>query len=165
METVSLKSRAIRLLARREHSRAELRRKLLGSSRDADVAASVDAVLDVLETENWLSDRRFAELFVRSRAERLGGARLARELFEKGVDRDVANDLLEPLRAAELDRAYALWRRRFGNPPLDRAERGRHGRFLIQRGFSPAIVRQVFDRAIGHERTADCHGDCPSSLS
>jgi regulatory protein len=158
VKTASLKSRAIRLLARREHSRAELRRKLLGAARDAEVAASVDAVLDVLETENWLSDRRFAELFVRSRAERLGGARLARELFEKGVDRDVANDLLEPLRAAELDRAYALWLGRFGNPPIDRAERGRHGRFLIQRGFSPAIVLQVFDRAVRHESAPDCHG-------
>jgi regulatory protein len=158
MDPVSLKRRAIRMLAQREHSRTELRRKLLGRSRDEAEAARVDAMLDALVAEDWLSDRRFAETLVRSRALRHGGARIERELQEKGIDRDLAADLLAPLRGDEVERAFQLWQRRFASLPVDHAERGRHGRFLIQRGFSPSTVRRVFERALAVSRGEEPSG-------
>lgn len=145
---VALKSRAIRLLSRREHSRVELRRKLLAIEGGEAATALVDEVLDELQAGRWQSDQRFAEVFIRSRAERLGGARLARELTIRGIDKGTADGLLAPLRGeAEIERAQALWLRRFGQLPADRKERAKQGRFLVQRGFSEATVRRVFDRA------------------
>lgn len=145
---VALKSRAIRLLSRREHSRVELRRKLLAIETSDAATAVVDEVLDELQAGRWQSDQRFAEVFIRSRAARLGGARLAHELTARGIDRGTADPLLVPLRGdAEIDRALVLWQRRFGRLPIDRTERAKQGRFLVQRGFSAATVRRVFDRA------------------
>ena len=144
---LALKSRAIRFLSRREHSRAELRRKLLGTEGGDAAAALIDQVLDELEAGRWLSDQRFAEGFIRSRADRQGGARIAYELAAKGINRDTAARLIAPLKAAEVERAHALWQRRFGNLPGDQKERGRQARFLMQRGFSQSTVRRVLDLA------------------
>lgn len=144
----ALKSRAIRFLSRREHSRIELRRKLLAVEVGEAAAAIVDEVLDELQAERWQSDQRFAEVFIRSRAGRLGSARLVHELSARGIARPTADPLVEPLRGeAEIERAHALWWRRFGAVPADRKEMARQGRFLMQRGFSEATVRRVFDRA------------------
>ena len=144
----ALKSRAIRFLSRREHSRVELRRKLLAAETGEAALAVVDDVLDELQAGRWQSDQRFAEVFIRSRAGRLGGARLAQELSARGIDRGTANSLLAPLRGdAEIDRAHALWCRRFGQLPVDQRDRAKQGRFLMQRGFTEATVRRVFDRA------------------
>lgn len=144
---VALRSRAIRLLSRREHSRAELRRKLLASAGDDGNAGILDQVLDDLEAGRWLSDERFAEAFVRSREARLGGGRIAQELSARGIDRGLAAELIAPLREAEIDRAWALWLRRFGVVPVDHKDRARQGRFLVQRGFTESVVRRVLDRA------------------
>ncbi len=144
---VALKSRAIRYLSRREHSRAELRRKLQGIDAGASAEAVVEQVLDELEAGRWLSDQRFAEAFIRSRVERQGRARIAHELAAKGIDRETAGQLLDPLKADELERAWALWLRRFGALPDDQKERARQARFLMQRGFSQATVRRVIDLA------------------
>ena len=143
-----MKSRAIRFLSRREHSRVELRRKLLAAQAGEAALAVVDEVLDELQAGHWQSDQRFAEVFIRSRAGRLGGARLAQELTARGIDRGTASNLLAPLRGdAEIDRAHALWCRRFGQLPVDQRDRAKQGRFLMQRGFTEATVRRVFDRA------------------
>ena len=76
-QPLSLKARALGYLSRREHSRAELRRKL---AQHAESAEEVDALLDWLERENWLSNARFAESVVHRRAGRYGTARLMQEL-------------------------------------------------------------------------------------
>lgn len=135
--TLSLKGRALRFLARREHSRAELRRKLLV---DDVSAAAVDAVLDDLEAKRLLSDRRYAEVIAHARGARYGVASLARTLSMQGVDRKVAAEALAPLRANERDRALEIWKRRFGDSPVNLKERARQHRFLLGRGFDPATV-------------------------
>lgn len=144
--TISLKGRALRYLARREYSRAELRRKLLPSAVDA---AELDAVLDDLEAKRLLSDRRYAEVLAQSKGSRYGVASLSRSLAQQGVSADVAAVALEPLRANERERALAVWRRRFGEPPADLKERARQHRFLLARGFEAATVTWVLKRAGG----------------
>jgi regulatory protein len=122
------------LLARREHSRLELERKLRARGFD-DIA--IGDTLDSLEGEGSLADERFAESFVRSRAARgQGPVRIRMELVERGID---AAQAAQRLRAAELD-WHALARRarskRFGeSPPKEYAERARQARFLQYRGF------------------------------
>ncbi len=114
--TPSLKGRALRLLARREHSRAELRQKLLTADVDGSV---LDSLLDELESKQLLSDRRFAEVLVRSRGARYGVASLSRTLAKQGVSAELAAAALGSLTESERERALAIWRRRFGSPPVD----------------------------------------------
>ena len=79
----SLHARAMRLLARREHSRLELRRKLANIAAEGE---NVDGVLDDLAQRGWLSDARYAEHAVRAKARRFGPVKVAHELRSKGID-------------------------------------------------------------------------------
>jgi regulatory protein len=137
---LSLKGRALRFLARREHSRAELRGKLLAH---AESEAALDLVLDDLEATRLLSDQRFAEVVASSKGSRFGHAILARNLSLKGVAPDLAAEALAPLRTTERERALEICRSRFEGPPTDLKERARQHRFLLGRGFDPGTVSWV----------------------
>lgn len=133
-----LRGRALALLARREHSRAELHRKLseLGGAGEA-----LDAVLDDLARERLQSDERFAESFVRSRVVRGQGPQaIATELRVRGVDKE----LLESVLTQGPDwyaQAAEVRHKRFGPAlPEDARERARQARFLQYRGFTAAQV-------------------------
>ncbi len=196
---LSLKARGLQCLAKREHSRSELRRKLLAhlqgeararqrelqalagghlraaagnrddNARDdpdaghmpeaalADMAdhstdldpaeqeAQVEAALDWLAAQRHLSDERFVESRIHVRAPRFGNLRIRRELAQHGVE--LSPEATAQLKASELERARAVWRRRFGasvgEPPADAAERARQTRFLTARGFSADVIRRV----------------------
>jgi regulatory protein len=144
---LSLKARALRWLAQREHSRIELRRKLLRAAARADPplgdAAAVDALLDWLVAERHLSEARFVESRVHARAARFGTRRIAHELAQHGTALDPA--AAQQLAATELARARALWQRRFGSTPApaDAATRARQMRFLAGRGFAADVIRRV----------------------
>ena len=161
----SLKVRALQWLAQREHSRAELREKLLrlahaplqgvgdGLAPDdalaVDAAAAaiapeqeVDTLLAWLEARGYLSDTRFVESRVATRAPRFGNLRIENELRQRGVELDT--DIRQSLRDTELQRARDVWQRRYGaQTPADPAARVRQMRFLAGRGFSAEVVRQV----------------------
>jgi len=136
----SLLARALGHLARREHSRAELARKL---APHAESAEQLQHLLDDLEAKKLLSDRRFAEVLARSRGERFGTARVRQELRAHGVSDSLVRDAVGELARSELQRARAVWRRRFGKPPADAAEKARQMRFLAQRGFSGEVIRRI----------------------
>jgi regulatory protein len=147
---LSLKARALQWLALREHSRTELRRKLLTAAhrRDAelpdatDPAPEVDALLDWLVANRHLSEARFVESRVHARSARFGNRRITHELAQHGTAPDAAT--AEQLKASEFDRARAVWQRKFGAvPPADAAMRARQMRFLAGRGFSAEVIRRV----------------------
>jgi regulatory protein len=137
---VSLKGRALRMLARRDHSRTELRSKLLAHTEDE---AALERLLDDLEDSRLLSDRRFAEVVARSKGARYGFALVARTLSRKGVASDLTAEVVASLRVTERERALDIFRRRFGGPPADLRERARQHRFLLGRGFDAATVSWV----------------------
>ena len=135
----TLRERALRLLARREHARAELARKL---APHAESAEALEALLDDLTARRLLSDERYVEMRLNARAARFGNARLAYELRTQGV----SEELLGAALAAsddELARASAVWQRKFGERTLEASERARQMRFLLSRGFSGETVRRV----------------------
>jgi regulatory protein len=144
----SLKARAIAWLAQREHSRGELRAKLLrAAQRDAaddgcaaDDAA-IDALLDWLEAHGYLSQARFADARVHLRAPRHGAERIRRELAQHGVALDA--EALRALRESELARATLVWQRKFGRVAADAAGRAKQARFLAGRGFSAEVIRRL----------------------
>jgi regulatory protein len=128
----SLGSRALSLLARREHSRAELARKLAPHAAEGD---DVEALLDALAAKGWLSEARYAEQVIRTKARRFGPVKLAHVLRAKGVDEDA---IAAGLRAAGVDGVSSLetvWKSRFRAPPADEREKARQARFLQARGF------------------------------
>jgi len=143
---ISLEARAIGLLARREYARAELRDRLLATGADR---GAVDDVLDRLETLGYLSDARFASGVVRRKVGSFSRRAIAHALKEKGVAAPAAKDALSTLDGVdELAQAQVLWQRRFGHPPKDEKEKARQVRFLLARGYAPAIAFRVL-RAAG----------------
>lgn len=136
----SLTARALRLLSSREHSRAELERKLLPHASDVD---SLAQVLDALQTKGFISEARVAESVLHRRAAKLGAARVKQELLAKGLDGVTVAAAMERLRATELERARAVWRKKFAQPPEDATERAKQMRFLASRGFEGDVIRRV----------------------
>jgi regulatory protein len=138
--TRSLKGRALGYLSRREYSRAELSRKLMPFTDDAD---ALEALLDALEREGWLSDARFAESVIHRRASRLGTTRIVSELKRHAVGETLIEEVNAQLRETELARARAVWQKKYGQLPETPAERARQARFLAARGFSMSIIGKI----------------------
>ena len=163
----SIKVRALQWLAQREHSRSELRDKLLRllkrSNRQAanaddaadaeleaaeqhdpalaDPAAEVETLLLWLEAHGYLSQERFIESRINARQARYGNLRIRQELKQHGVALDAEGR--QALQLTEFDRAKEVWRKKFDAPAADAAGRVRQMRFLAGRGFSLDVVQRV----------------------
>ncbi|MGX4643322.1 recombination regulator RecX [Massilia sp. SYSU DXS3249] len=141
---LSLKARALRFLSMREHSRLELKRKL---ARHAEEGDDIDALLDFLEKNNWLSQERFAESLIHRKASRYGNSRVMAELQSHGVNGEALAELKSGLAESETARAVEVWQRKFGTVAQDAAERSKQMRFLMARGFSSSAVRAALKGA------------------
>ncbi len=139
--TPSLRERALKLLARREHSRAELARKLSAHAGDP---AEVERVLEECERRGWLSERRVVEQRVHTLRKRFGTRRIEHDLRRKGISEDAVAAALAELKGGELEAAREVWRRKFGDrPPRRPADRARQVRFLQGRGFELEVILRV----------------------
>lgn len=136
----TVKERAIAYLARREYSRSELAQKLTaaGAARD-----EVDAALDELATQGYLSDERYAQALVRQKSATMSRRALAETLKAKGVAAEIAREALASDETDDATTLVALWRRRFGRAPADDRERARQVRFLQSRGFSLSAILKL----------------------
>ncbi len=163
----ALRADALAQLAQREYSRAELRRKLLAriragaiklyrkrgevpgagadsqEDRGADGVAlqRVEAVLDWLEAQRYLSAQRFVESRVRVRSERFGILRIRQELAQHSLA--LPTETEAELTASEFERARAIWERKFNSGAGTRADTAKQARFLAGRGFSGDVIRRV----------------------
>ncbi len=136
---MTLRERALNFLARREHSRVELARKL-SAHAEAD---EIVALLDDLERENLLSNARYAEMLAHARVGRHGSVRLKADLRDKGVPAVIIEQAVAEARDTDLAAARAVWLKKFGQAPRDAAERAKQMRFLAGRGFPAEIVQRV----------------------
>jgi regulatory protein len=137
---LSLKGRALRLLSSREHSRAELERRL---GPHEDVPGALAVVLDELQAKGFISEQRVLESIVHRRSAKFGTTRIRQELQAKGLEPEAVAKAVEQLRATELDRAREVWRKKFDSPALDAAQRAKQMRFLASRGFGGEAIRKV----------------------
>jgi regulatory protein len=142
--TDPLRARALRLLARREHSRVELRARLKTDA--ADDPRRLDALLDELEQRGWLSEARFVESLLHARRARFGAARIVQELRRRGASEEAIEHAAAEAAKTELQAAREVWRRKFGHAPANLAERARQTRFLASRGFAAEVIRRVLDQ-------------------
>ncbi len=136
----SLKGRALRLLSQREHSRAELERKL---APHEEVPGELAKALDDLQARDFINDGRAVDSVVNRRSGKLGSARIQQELAQKGLSGEAVAEVLEVLKETELARAQAVCRKKFDAPPQDPQERAKQMRFLLTRGFNAEVVRRV----------------------
>ena len=130
-----LKARALRFLAAREHSRAELSRKL---APHAESAEALLFLLDELEKRKQLSDERYAEVRSHWMSRKYGAARIRQDLKAKGVAEEV---LARVSSEGELERAKAILARKYRDAASTREEKARRMRFLQSRGFSFDTIR------------------------
>ena len=123
----------MRFLARREHTRAELKRKLAARAEEGE---DIDALLDDLTQRGWLSDARFAEQAARAKARRFGPLKLAHYLKSRGVGEEAMAAGLRGAGAEGEASVERVWRSRFRAVPADEREKLRQVRFLQGRGFA-----------------------------
>lgn len=140
MAEPSLRERALRHLARRDHSRAELARKLAAHGE----ADEIEAVIARMGELGLQSDSRFAEAFVRGKAARFGASRLRNELARRGIARELIDEALAgECTESEIERARSVLHGRFREAPTDAREWARQARFLQTRGFAPDLIRKL----------------------
>ena len=143
---LSLKGRALKLLAQREHSRSELETKLARHVEEGDDLA---AILDELESKDFINSERVAASVVHRRASRMGTQRVVQELRSKGLDDALIKSTAAELQSTELERALQVWKSKFGSrePATTPQEKAKQMRFLAARGFSGDVVRKVLKSA------------------
>ncbi len=140
MPEKDLRERALGYLARREHTRAELARKLAACCEDRD---EIETLLDDFAQRGWLSEARYVDMVVQARQGKYGSRRIAHELREKGVSEEGVAAALSEVRDGELESARAVWAKKFGSLPADAKEKAKQMRFLASRGFGQETIYKV----------------------
>lgn len=143
---IAVRRKAMDLLARREHGRVELERKLRLRGAAADL---IEIALDRLEADGLLNESRYLECFVGSRARAgYGPLRIREELAQRGLQREIVEMAIREAGinwAAEL---RELWRRKFAEQlPVDAKMRAKQGRFLSYRGYPADMVGRLLRNA------------------
>ena len=149
-DPAAVRAKALELLARREHSRLELRQKLIQRGFPAD---RIESTLDQLAEECLLDEARFAELYACGRADKgYGPLRIGRELRERGVSQDLVDTVLAGLEDDWLPKLRELHRKRFKSlVPTDMAERMRQTRVLRQHGFTLEQIKHLLQGSRAQE--------------
>jgi len=151
---LSVKATAVRMLARREHSRAELAQKLIGKGADP---AEVERTVAELEQVGLLSDARFAHAFVTQMTGRYAKRHIVYGMRERAVQPDAQATVNDEL--AEIDDvadARALLHRRFPEAPATEREKARQVRFLQSRGYALSLIfRLLRDRGAADDEALD----------
>lgn len=137
---LSLTGRALRLLSSREHSRAELERKL---AQFEEEPGALDKVLDTLAAKDFINEGRVVESVLHRRSAKLGAQRIKQELRALGLEPEAVAQALDQLRTSEVERARTVWRKKFATPPANAAERAKQMRFLASRGFGGDTIHKV----------------------
>ena len=139
---VAVRRAAMDLLARREHGRVELTRKL--RQRGATDELIVPA-LDRLAEEGLLSEVRYLESFVASRARGgYGPLRIREELAQRGLPREAIEQALSESGIDWGEQLRELWQRKFAKQfPREMREKAKQMRFLAYRGFAQEQIARL----------------------
>jgi regulatory protein len=145
---VGVEAAAVRLLARREHSVAELRRKLLGKGYPSE---AIEPVIQKLTGKRLVSDERFTSSFVHHHARRgQGPLRIRAELRQQGIADAQVEEALGSAGIDWVQLAREVRRRKFGaTAPRSLGERAKQARFLQYRGFDAEQLRAAFREESG----------------
>jgi len=138
--SISASARALRLVARRDYTRLELRAKLAPHVEDA---AELEVMLDDFTERGWISEPRVVEQLVHAKSARLGASRIRHALLKRGIAEELIGPALAKLKESEPGRARSVLARKFSSAPATPAERARQVRFLQSRGFTFQVAMRV----------------------
>ncbi|HLB56868.1 MAG TPA: regulatory protein RecX [Coxiellaceae bacterium] len=139
---MSVRKKAIDYLSRREHSRFELKQKLLVKNFPEK---EIETELNFLSEKDLQSDSRFAHAYVRSRKQAgFGPIRIAAELRERGVNEKLIAEAVDAHSADWQTQLLTVWKHKFANPPKNQTEKAEQFRFLSYRGYSFEIINMLF---------------------
>jgi len=149
---------AIRLLARREHAKAEIKQKLKFRGFDDEIATDV---VDELTLQRLLCDERFAEVFIRARAERgQGPVRLRAELRQLKLPPEMVESRIKAAQVDWARLAREIRLRKFGQEiPKVATERAKQMRFLQYRGFTADHIRRAMGTSFEEDHLLDAMED------
>jgi regulatory protein len=135
--------KALRYLANREHSRLELKQKLLAKACDIEI---INAVLDDLAARDYQNDKRFAESYTRYRINKgYGTLYIRRVLQQRGVDNEIVTQVLADPEHDWFKLVCKVQQKRFNTIPNNPREYAKQVRFLQYRGFTQEQIRYAFD--------------------
>ncbi|PVZ85662.1 recombination regulator RecX [Serratia sp. S1B] len=155
-------SRVMRWLSQRDHSEAELRRKLAAqpcvenprfgmaklSTEPTDPIdpAMLERLIAYCYQHNWLDDRRFADSFIGSRSRKGYGAQcIASELIQKGVEKEIVQAALADCQIDWCELAWKVALHKFGDPlPVEWKEKAKVLRYLLYRGFFQEEIQSIY---------------------
>ena len=143
---LTLRTRALHYLSRREYSRVELAAKLrpyVLKQEEFEEKVDLDALLDDLSESGYLSDERAVTQLLHARRPRFGSQRILHELHQKGISHELIEQALPSLHDTELETARGVWQKKYGTFPMDAKEKARQMRFLQSRGFSMNVILKV----------------------
>jgi regulatory protein len=140
-----LKKKALYFLARRDYAYHELFEKLNSYTQEED---SIYTVLNELKAKGWLSEERFISSYINSKSKKYGLLKIKHLLYRKSGDIDLVDELLKSSDVDQLEVAYQLWIKKFGDSfeVLEQKTIARGVRFLQSRGFGFDIIKAVLDR-------------------
>jgi regulatory protein len=138
-----IKKKCLRLLTRREHSRKEIQNKMAVKGYES---GQVSAVIDKLTRQSWQDDSRYAESYARVRSQKgFGPVRIAYELQQQGIDPDTFDKIIRAATDNWMNLLEQVYNKKYPNRLIvDRSERAKRTRFLLQRGFSGAMINTLF---------------------
>lgn len=133
----------------REHSRKDLLTKLISRNFDKELC---ETQLDKYTQANLLSEKRFAEVMVRSRVSKgVGKQRIRRELVEHEIPEELIEDAFAEQDQDWDELAFKVYVKKFGQKaPADWQEQQKCNRFLQYRGFSHEQIRSVYQSLRTH---------------
>jgi regulatory protein len=133
-----------------------LERKL---AQHEEMPGELAKALDELQARDFINDGRTVDSVVNRRSGKLGSARIKQELAAKGLSGEAVAEAMANLKNSELSRAQEVWRKKFGSPATDPQIRAKHMRFLLTRGFSAEVVRQVVKGELQDESDFGSHDE------
>ncbi len=153
--SISASARALRLVARRDYTRFELRAKLAPHVEDA---VELEVLLNDFTDRGWISEPRVVEQLLHAKSARLGASRIRHALIKRGIPEDLIGPALVRLKESEPDRARSVLARKFSAAPLTPSERARQVRFLQTRGFSFQVAMQAVSTGV-HDHGGNATSD------
>ena len=103
----------------------------------------IEILLDELESNDWLSDKRFVEQFIHTKKSKYGSRKISHELSARGIDEDLIAKNLMPLKDEEYFFVKNIWVKKFNTIPKTNDEKLKQIRFLQSRGFDLSLIHQI----------------------
>lgn len=143
-----LMEKMYRLFGIRQRSEKEIKDYFITKQREISQLV-IDATVQTLKKKGMINDGQFAKAWIEARSKKYGVNRIKQELFQKGIDRDIINEVIENVENSEqiaeqaLEKKLNLWK----NLPTLEFKKKTYD-FLLRRGFEYSMIKKIVEKFI-----------------